>query len=222
MRQMIDMTNQRFGRLVAKSFIHGRLASGESRVYWKCKCDCGNACTVAAGSLRSGNTKSCGCYCRDSAKRRMLTHGDNINRSTTPEYNAWASAKARCENERHPKYPSYGARGIKMCDRWKENYVAFLEDMGRRPSPSLSIDRIDNDDDYEPGNCRWAMPIEQGNNRRNNRRIEVNGVSKTISEWARVIGISPCTLGQRLRSGWPENIAATAPKGTRLSEVTGP
>lgn len=161
----LDLTGHRFGRLVAIS-----LAGVVNRCRkWTCKCDCGNECAVAVGSLRSGNAKSCGCYHRQRASEATIRHGCGRKGKRTAEYGIWRNIKTRCSNPRFPRFADYGGRGIKVCDRW-ESFENFLADMGERPSPKHSIDRINNDGDYEPGNCRWATPVQQ---RRNQPRYKM-------------------------------------------------
>lgn len=140
------------------------------RWYWKCRCSCGAIVDVVVGNLRSGNTKSCGCKKAERIAKARSVHGHNKRGASSREYNSWASMKARCENPTNHKYRIYGARGISICDRWKESFVAFLEDMGQRP-PGTSLDRIDVDGNYEPGNCRWADPKTQTSNRRAPRHV---------------------------------------------------
>ena len=121
----------------------------------------------------------------------------------TPEYNSWCAMKQRCYYKSNNRYDRYGGRGIVVCDRWKTNFQNFLEDMGKRPSPKHSIDRINNDGNYEPSNCRWASNLEQSNNR-SNRIIDYNGLSLTIREWSSKLGISYKTLRQRIFVyNWP-------------------
>ena len=124
---------------------------------------------------------------------------------TTGRYARWCSMKSRCLNPRDSAYQNYGARGIKVCERWAQSFHAFMQDMGERPGPTYSLDRIDNNGNYEPGNCRWATPTQQANNKRNNtlRLIEHDGVVKTPAQVASEIGISLILLKQRLRAGWP-------------------
>jgi hypothetical protein len=123
----------------------------------------------------------------------------------TPEYRAWKSMRARCENQRNPAFARYGGRGILVCERWhgEHGFENFLADVGPRPSPEHSIERIDNDGNYEPGNCRWATRVEQGSNKRNNATLTVNGETATISEWSRRTGIGRTTIRERLRVGRP-------------------
>ena len=130
----------------------------------------------------------------------MRTHNES-NKRRTVEYTAWVNMIARCHNERASGYALYGGRGITVCDRWRASFQDFLADIGRRPSSDHSIDRIDCSGDYGPDNCRWATETEQQRNRRNNVRLEFNGVTRCLSEWASVSGVKSSTLRLRLRSG---------------------
>jgi len=148
----LDLTGQRFGRLVAIDWKSGGATTGR---IWRCRCDCGNETDVRRRDLKTGNTGSCGCLHR-------TINGE----FGSPEYLSWRSMKARCGNPNATGFKNYGARGITFCERWRD-FNAFLADMGRRPSPRHSLDRWpDADGNYEPTNCRWATALEQRHNRR--------------------------------------------------------
>lgn len=197
----VDMTGKRCGRLVVLARA-GSDKSGNAR--WSCLCDCGAQRTILGQSLRSGATMSCGCLNREIVSA-MATHGQ----SGTANYKAWHAMVQRCTNPKHHKYARYGGRGIRVCDRWL-TFENFAQDMGTRP-PGMTVDRRDNDGDYEPGNCRWATQMEQGNNRGNNRMVTVGGTQQTLSQAARQHGINKGTVRGRISYGWTEERAFTAP-----------
>ena len=188
-----DLTGRVFGKLTVLSMA-GRTKA--NAVTWNAHCECGSTRVVVGGNLTSGITKSCGCSRNGSGVR---THG----RSKSRIYYAWASMITRCHNPHAKKYKDYGARGIAVCERWRQSFAAFLEDMGERPTPQHQLDRKNNDGDYEPGNCRWATRAEQMANRRITERFTHAGKTLTLVEWAKETGIEYSTLRQRLhRYGW--------------------
>lgn len=187
------MTGNQFGRL---------LVVGESatrRHYLRCVCSCGAEKEVYKYSLLRGASTSCGCFISEWTAAKNTTHGLAPRGKRPRTYNIWANMKARCGNPKNHKYPLYGARGIKVCGQW-ETFEGFLSDMGECPD-GMSIDRIDSNGDYEPGNCRWADVETQANNIRTNVRLAVDGVSMTIAQWARRTGVAATTIAARVRRG---------------------
>jgi hypothetical protein len=186
--------DDRFGRLIVVSAAE-RGKRGLMR--WNCLCACGASYAVYDFALKSG-TQSCGCLRAVSNKSRAK-HG----MKNTPEYHSWTGMIGRCYNRNNGKYSDYGGRGITVCDQWRTSFEQFFADMGPRPSPQHSIDRIDNDGNYEPSNCRWATVAQQCRNRRNNHLLTINGETHCIDDWSTLAGLPPHTLHNRLRKGWP-------------------
>lgn len=200
--------NQRFGRLVIE-----RVEFAKPRSIAHVRCDCGTKKTIRIDHLLRQDipVRGCGCIRNEIGTFRFMTHG----RSGTDVHRIWRNMINRCENPRVPSYQRYGARGIRVCDRWRKNFADFFVDVGPRPSPQHSIDRIDTNGHYEPGNVRWATTIEQAQNRRTNKTLTLNGETLCIAEWARRTGISGSCLIARNAAGWTDERALTTPSKGR-------
>ncbi len=184
--------------------------NGQTR--WICRCDCGTEGIKLLGTLISGESKSCGCRRAAVARDAHTRHG----RWKTSEYLTWGAMKARCYNPNNKRYENYGGRGIRVCERWRDSFAAFYEDMGSRPSPKHSIDRIDNDGDYEPSNCRWATASEQLRHTTRNKHITYKGETLCVTDWATRLNLPPKRLRSRLSRGWTVEGALETPlRGVR-------
>lgn len=173
---------------------------------WQCQCDCGATKVLQASTFTWGGTVSCGCYARESTKARSTTHG----LTGTPLYSVWLGMIGRTTYASDPTYARYGGRGIRVCERWR-TFANFFADMSPTYEKGLSIDRIDNDGNYEPGNCRWATDREQQRNKGNNHVIEWRGEARVLADWVDVTGIHESTIRRRLERGWSVERALTAP-----------
>lgn len=198
------MTGKKFGRL---RVIEEEGRGKDGQILWKCKCDCGKTTVVQSHHLRKGNIKSCGCLNQEAKTK----HGMSSKKNKQRIYRIWESMKARCININHRYYNRYGGRGITVCNEWQEDFRAFYDwAMANGYQDNLTIDRIDNDGNYEPENCRWVTYEEQNNNTRQNVTITLNGETHTVAEWVRITGIPRNTIIYRLKKGKsPEEILKT-------------
>jgi hypothetical protein len=186
-----------------------------NRMLCNMECFCGKTFTTYLSSVVIGNTKSCGCVTRQKAGLRFFKHG----LAKTSEHNTWVSMRRRCYDTKCKAYKNYGLRGIKVCDRWMESFENFFTDMGKRPTPEHSLERINNDDSYCPKNCKWETTYNQCRNRRNNTKFTYNGRTLVLSDWAKEYGINRLTLRQRLVTlKWPIEMALSN-KDYRFSNV---
>lgn len=232
-RRYRDDIGKRYNRLVVTGYIPGR-TTPRSTPRFVCLCDCGRVKQVNAQQVVLGKVKSCGCYRVELGHQTIArvwatpprrvpkpkppgpgkgwskTHG----LSKAPGYQNWLAMMARCYNNSHVGYPRYGGRGITVCERW-HSPKNFLADMGNPPSASHSLDRIDNDGNYEPGNCRWATASEQHRNRSDNHLLTWQGRTACIAEWVEITGLPFDRILRRLRDGWSVEKALSTPKLNR-------
>lgn len=192
----IDLTNQKFGRLlVIEKSDPLTQRNGKLLIRWRCRCDCGSDVQVLGQNLRSGSTQSCGCLGREIHTK----HGKTVEAGKrTGTYRSWCGAKERCYNQNNKGYGYYGGRGIRMCDRWRDDYGAFLADMGAKPA-GYTLERKDFNGNYEPDNCSWVPKSDQAKNRRGNHVIEFAGERGTLADWARRLNIPYETLRHQYR-----------------------
>lgn len=198
------MIGARFGNLVCIEILRTR------REFTKalCLCDCGAKKKVWPGHLRSGATKSCGCEQMTAVKAGNLKHGHARSNRKSSEYRIWYSIKDRCLNARSTAFVDYGGRGITICDRWRDSFPAFLEDMGPRPR-GMTIDREDNEKGYGPQNCRWATYTQQARNKRSNRIVSLFGEQISLAEAVARYGAKYNRTRDRLNRGWSLERALT-------------
>lgn len=188
---MVNMIGQKFGRLTVLD-VCNKLDKFSNKMY-KCKCDCGNIVEIRGNSLKTGNNKSCGCL-----------RGTNHGMSNTALYYIWNGIKERCYNKNYSRYHNHGGRGIKVCDAWLHDFMNFYNwATNNNYQEGLTIDRIDNNGNYEPSNCRWVDKKIQNRNKRNNINFTINGETKCLAEWCEILNLNYSTVRKRLKLGWP-------------------
>jgi hypothetical protein len=168
----------------------------------RCRCDCGVETDKLPSGLRNGSSRSCGCLQREITAKRSTTHGHTRGYQKHHLYDTWVKMRSRCRNPNDQCFEHYGGRGIDVCDRWFDDFAAFASDMGMKPSPHHSVERVDNDGGYNPSNCIWADKTAQARNTRRNRWIDVRGDQVLIAEIAERAGICESSVRGRLRRGW--------------------
>ena len=200
------------GKLVAISMFQKRTSRGQMVDCFKCKCECGGEATPTAANFASGNSSSCGCKAKAAAVSRALAMAKH-NMSHTPEHRAWSGMIERCFNWKNKDFKNWGGRGITVCDEWRKDFLRFYQYIGPRPAVGYSVDRINVDGNYEPGNVKWSTSREQQRNRRNNRLLTINGDTATFKEWCDRHGLKDDCVRRRIKSyGWSIEKALTTPK----------
>lgn len=192
MRKLIDLTGNRYGRLVV---LKRAYCENKYGTHWLCKCDCGNEVVVNGDNLKRGRTKSCKCFQQEARIENNIIH----NMSKTRLFRIWRHIKERCYKNYSHAYKDYGGRGIKMSEEWQNDFMSFYNwSMENGYTDDLSIDRIDVNGNYEPNNCRWVSMLEQQNNRRNNRLFTYEGETHTMAEWARIKSVNYKCLAKKI------------------------
>lgn len=210
-KAFIDRTGQQYGKLTVISFIGKPL--GKSKALWECSCTCGNTTYVTSSNLTTGHTTSCGCVRREFAKNKRLYPEEY-----SDEYRIWRGIKQRTKNPKGKNSKWYS--GVTMCPEWSTSFIAFLSDMGKRPSSLHSIERLNVKEGYSAKNCVWATPKEQANNRSTNVVLQHNQESLTVAQWAEKTQLKQATISARLRRGWDVFTSLTAPLNQRMNNVS--
>ena len=188
-----DLSGQTFNDWTVIRYSH---TGKDGSAYWVCRCVCGTERPVRSLHLKAGRTSCCGCKTNRKFQNKTDTNKRRI------EYNAWVNMKSRCYNKSRQEYKNYGGRGITVCARWMEGFDNFYSDMGKRPSPRYSLERIDNNKPYSPDNCEWALRRDQNRNHRRNKVLKYKGRSMCLMDWATHLGITQQALQWRLKN-WP-------------------
>jgi len=209
MSSVRDLKGQRFGRLVV---LYDTGERKHRNVVWHCRCDCGNEVDVRGGDLASGNTKSCGCYNRERAAEACTVHGMARHGKQHSVYWTWHNMLQRCENPNNKRYKDYGGRGITVCDEWHDPQIFISWALASGWEKGLALDRIDNNGNYKPDNCRFVTPKENSRNKRNNHLITFDGKTQTMAQWAEEVNIPYHILKDRINKlHWPIERALTEP-----------
>lgn len=206
MGKFVDLTGQRFGRLV----VLGKNGKQKDKTYWDCICDCGKITKVETSKLKSGHTKSCGCYMRERAKEANIKHG----MFGTKLYNTYCRMKQRCYDKNYPKYKNYGFRGIGICEQWlgKDGFINFYNwAMDNGFNENLSIERIDVNGNYEPDNCKWITMAEQAKNKTTTIKVKYKNNFLTLIELCEKLNLNYKTIWSRIHNGWDIDKAITQP-----------
>lgn len=200
MGKFVDLTGQLIGEW---SVLRREPGNYRGNVVWLCRCSCGVERNVVGTNLRNGISTSCG---------HLTRTAGGLSRQFPSEHGTWYQMHLRCEDPVHPRYKDWGARGIRVCERWRD-FGNFLSDMGPRPFPDAQLDRIDNDDGYYPENCGWVTRRENVQNSSAIRILEHDGLRMSVADWARRLGVKPCVLYSRLHYGWSVERTLTQPVG---------
>ena len=205
-----SLIGKRFKALTIIEFSH---YANDYQTHWLCKCDCGVVKSMNLVNLKSDRVKSCGCLKTERIKKLMTTH----NKSNHPLYTVWKGMKARCYNPKEKYYYNYGGRGVRVCDSWLNDFSAFYEwAINNGWQKGLELDKDINDTSgllvYSPATCKFVTKLDNANKKRNNKIIEIDGVSKTVTEWALSLGVSRNMVNDRLKAGWDNKRAVFAPK----------
>jgi hypothetical protein len=208
-----DLTDKRFFNMVV---VEPAFKNDAGVWYWKCKCDCGKEFVASVSNILRGDQKSCGCYRRIATSIKFKKHGD----SNTRFFRIWCGVRHRTLNRKGERYPDYGGRGIKVCDRWldyenfkADMYQSYIDHVREYGEKNTTIDRIENNGDYEPGNCKWSTYYQQNLNTRKNHHFNIDGEKYCLAELSRRFGIDRNTLSTRLRKGIPLEEALSRPIG---------
>lgn len=204
----IEMIGRKFGDWIVLEEVEKR----NNKRAFLCQCACSKQYVVMGDNLRNGTSEQC-MSCSSKIKGgKHKTHG----MTNTKVFDLWHSIKQRCNYPKHRSYKNYGAKGIRICERWAQSFEAFYEDMGDPPSLTHQIDRIDSKGNYEPGNCGWVTPKEQQNNKSNNVNLTFLGVTQSVAMWADKLGVNPTTLHWRISAGWSDAAVVSTPVGPNI------